>query len=199
MMNRRVGTYHCWTCERETKHTFTLLDPILRLGDSVLDVGCGHGYIPWQLDLRGGFGDLCAVDIVDCRTVPTPHFALYDGLKIPLEDKRFDVVMLNFVLHHVPNDKKPLLLAEVARVCRRDVFILEDTPKNVLDRLMNRRHGEQHRREIGSTADYGFYSREEWHQRFRDLGFFVRRSQPLGRFARWWRQPHARTAFVLGV
>ena len=48
-----------------------------------------------------------------------------DGAPWPFEDGQFDVVILAFVLHHVPLSGRELLLAESVRV-GREVLVLED-------------------------------------------------------------------------
>ncbi len=189
--------FHSRAARKEALHTLSLLAPHVRDDDTVLDVGCGSAYVIWQLARRHR-GELFAVDIVDCRRKPTPHFALYDGVTLPFPDDSCDVVMLNFVLHHIPNAIKPDVLAEVRRVARRSVFVLEDTPRNFIDRYYNRRHGEAFRRSIGSKADFGFYSQREWEAVFRANGLSVAHSQRLGRLSRDVQQPFARSCFVLG-
>jgi len=52
---------------------------------------------------------------------------------------------------------------------------------------------------VGSKASFGFLSKEEWESKFEALGFALKHSSRLGRLDRSWRQPYARTAFVLGV
>ena len=99
-------------------HTLSLLAPHVRPGDSVLDVGCGYGYVLDQLGRRERV-ECMGIDIVDQRAVADHPFALWDGRTIPFEDGRFDVVMLNFVLHHVANELKEDVISAAARVCRR--------------------------------------------------------------------------------
>jgi len=109
-----------------------------------------------------------------------------------------DVVVLSFVLHHVPDERKRALLREALRVCRGTVVIVEDTPVTLLDRLMNRRHGESYRRRIKSTASFGFLTEGEWRWLFRGMGLEPE-ARPLSRFCRSILQPFARTAFLLRV
>ncbi|MBA3394186.1 MAG: class I SAM-dependent methyltransferase [Deltaproteobacteria bacterium] len=172
------------------------MTPHLRARDTVLDIGCGPALVTWHLGMRHR-GPILAVDIVDSRIKPTSHFALYNGIHLPFEDDSIDVAMLNFVLHHVPNDTKPAVLAEVHRVVRHRVIVMEDTPRNFMDRIFNRRHGETFRRSIGSTAGFGFFNQAEWELVFNDHGFVVKQSIAIGRFARDWKQPYARSCFVL--
>ncbi len=188
--------FHSRSSRKETFHTISLLEPHLRPDDAILDVGCGSAYILWKLSERYK-GSHAAVDIVDCRKKVAGAFSMYDGVKLPFEAASFDMVMLNFVLHHVPNELKQAVLDEVCRVTRRNVFVLEDTPRNAIDRYYNRRHGEEFRRSIGSTADYGFYTQPQWETIFSERGFVVTHSEPIGRFVRYWRQPFARSCFIL--
>jgi ubiquinone/menaquinone biosynthesis C-methylase UbiE len=200
-MNSIKPTYHSRIVRREARQAAALVAPHIGAGTRVLDVGCGEGYVAAELTagLAPAGVTVELVDIVDVRRVRTQPFRLFDGLNLPFPDSSFDVVMLNFVLHHVPDDRKPHLLKEAARVSRDKVFILEDTPENAFDRLMNRRHGEQYRAKIGSRAPFGFLTRREWEWLFAGLGFLLRESLALGRFCRDPSQPFARSAFLLQV
>jgi ubiquinone/menaquinone biosynthesis C-methylase UbiE len=148
-----------------------------------------------ELAARGA-GELFGVDVVDIRREKTRPFQLFDGVQLPFSDGRFDVVLLSFVLHHVPDDRKCALLREALRVCRGTVVIVEDTPVTLFDRIMNHRHGETYRRRIRSTAGYGFLTEREWRWLFRGMGVEPE-SRPLSRFCRSILQPFARTAFLL--
>jgi SAM-dependent methyltransferase len=187
--------YRSQTVRKETLHTVSLVAPYVAPGASVLDVGCGEGYVLEELADRGA-GELVGVDVVDIRQEKTRPFQLFDGVQLPFGDGRFDVVVLSFVLHHVPDQRKCALLREALRVCRGAVVIVEDTPVTLFDRIMNRRHGETYRRRIRSTAPYGFLTEGEWRWLFRGLGIEPE-SRPLSRFCRSILQPFARTAFLL--
>ena len=173
----------------------SLVLPHLAPETSVLDIGCGEGWVADELCRRWG-GEIAVVDVVDVRRTRTLPFSLYDGLHLPFPDARFDIAMLNFVLHHVPDAHKVALLREALRVARRTVFILEDTPVTPFDRFVSRRHGEAYRRKIASEAPFGFLTRSEWTWLFRGMGVRAD-ARPLGRFCRSMLQPFARAAFVL--
>jgi SAM-dependent methyltransferase len=190
--------FHSRTVEKETAHTLSLIEPQLDDARSVLDVGCGAGYVAWRLATRFA-GEVQAVDVGDFRKVPTPGFALYDGLRLPFPDRRFDVLLFAFVLHHVPDVHKPLLLAEARRVARRRLIVLEDTPRSGLDRVASWCHGTRFRRRVGSRERFGFLGLPEWTRLFGLMDLRAAHVQPLSRWCRSVWQPFARTLFVLEV
>jgi SAM-dependent methyltransferase len=187
--------YRSSTIKKETLHTVSLVSDCIQPGDAVLDVGCGEGHVIEELAARGA-GEAWGVDILDLRRNRGTPFCTYDGETLPFSDARFDVVVLSFVLHHVPNERKLALLREAVRVSRGTVVVVEDTPVTRVDRLFSRRHGESYRRRIHSTAGYGFLTAGEWIWLCRGMGLEVE-SKPLSRFCRSLWQPFARTMFVL--
>jgi SAM-dependent methyltransferase len=187
--------YPSQAVRRETAHTISLVAPHLERAMSVLDVGCGEGYVGEELAADGA-REVHGIDIVDVRREKNVPFSYYDGRHLPFPDDRFDLVMLNFVLHHVPDALKIELVREAMRVARAKVFILEDTPTTPFDRFMNHRHGQAYRRRIASEAPFGFLSPGEWRWLFRGMGLEPE-ARALPRLARSPFQPFARTAFVL--
>lgn len=97
--------------------------PHLRENDRVLDVGCGNGtlgralldhpYCPKGVMVEG-------LERYKRGGEPiTVH--PYDGIRMPLADGSFDIVIVADVLHHEQDE--PRLLRECARVSRRLVVI----------------------------------------------------------------------------
>ena len=187
--------YHSQTVRKETLHTVSLVAPHLDRGMTVLDVGCGEGYVGEELCARG-VREVWGVDIVDLRRDKQRPFRLYDGQTLPFPDDAVDLVTLNFVLHHVPDARKIALVREALRVTRAKVFILEDTPTTAFDRFVSNRHGDSYRRKIDSDAPFGFLTPAEWRWLFRGMGLEPE-AQALSRFCRSVLQPFARTAFTL--
>ena len=187
--------YRSPTVRKETLHTVSLVAPHLEPGASVLDVGCGEGHVLLELAARGA-GSISGVDIVDLRGTAAVPFQLYDGQTLPFSDGSFDLVVLSFVLHHVPDERKLPLVREALRVSRAKVIIVEDTPSTGLDRLFSRRHGERYRKKIASRAAFGFLTAGEWRWLFRGMGLEPE-TRRLSRFCRSILQPFARTVFVL--
>ena len=97
--------YRSRTVKKETLHTVSLLAPHLEPGASVLDIGCGEGYVLDELAARGVTGVRASTSSTSARNKDYP-FRLYDGETLPFPDRSFDLVVLSFVLHHVPNERE---------------------------------------------------------------------------------------------
>ena len=107
---------------------------------SALDVGCGIGLM--EPHLTGVFGELVGIDSAEQAvayarsTIRGAEFLAYDGQTLPFPDNRFDVVFATCVLHHVPPQLRPALLAEMARVTAPGglTVLFEHNPNNPLTR-----------------------------------------------------------------
>jgi ubiquinone/menaquinone biosynthesis C-methylase UbiE len=91
-------------------------------GDSLADVGCGHGLVAWLS--RKHFKDILLVDISDYRDVEVAlRFVEYaEGERPPLGHS-FDCTLLITVLHHA---RDPLsLLESVWRQTERRLIVIE--------------------------------------------------------------------------
>ena len=113
--------------------------PHLLPGWSVLDVGSGTGrmarWLARRVDIRPTLADV--VEFGN-RVGGLPYVRLEDPLVLPFEDRSFDAVVMLFVLHHIAAwDDQERLVREVARVARRRVVIIEDTPATRIDRVFN--------------------------------------------------------------
>jgi SAM-dependent methyltransferase len=112
----------------------------------VLEIGCGRGDIwkhnadrippGWQITLT----DFSAGMLSDCRCFLGPEIAgrfayeIVDAQSIPYGANRYDIVIANHMLYHVPN--RPQAIAEIRRVLKPDGFFLSMT------------NGEHHLREL---------------------------------------------------
>ncbi len=186
------------TVDLETRHTVSLILPYLTEVSSLVDVGCGSGWVAARLAERGSLA-LSTVDIGDFRAVATPDFHVFDGVRLPFPDKSCDAALFSFVLHHVPDELKPLLITEAKRVCRKRILVIEDTPASWFDRWASQRHGECFRRKIRSRERFGFLDRDQWMRLFSLLGLRAIRAERLSRWCRSFWQPFARSVFVLEV
>lgn len=115
------------------------LAPHLEPGWEVLDLGAGTGRIArWLADRVGIRPTLADVTPFGNRTHDFPFVAMDDPYRVPLPDGSMDAVLLLFVFHHIEEwGNQERLLAEAARVARRRLIVIEDTPRSSVDRAFN--------------------------------------------------------------
>jgi SAM-dependent methyltransferase len=124
--------------------------PHLRPGDQVLDYGSGTGLLSRWLAEGVGVAPTGA-DLVEYRNrrKEVPFIRMADPFHVPAQDQSFDAVLLLFALHHNAYEAHGKIVAETARLARRRVIVLEDTPMGRIDlfcnvfwdKVLNLRHG----------------------------------------------------------
>jgi ubiquinone/menaquinone biosynthesis C-methylase UbiE len=166
---------------------------VLKQGTTVLDVGCGNGFIAHHLTslLRS-----CVVGLdLTTRISAGIDYVPYDGRHFPVCDRSFDAVLLCYVLHHAQDAR--LVLNEVRRVLREDgrVIIYEDAPLTWWDRAVCWTHNLQWKERTGPCT---FQLDKEWRRVFSLAGFRIVSQRSLSR----WRNiahPVSRNFFVLQI
>ena len=143
-----------WRYELVAKH--------IAEGSRVLDIGAGTGWVAQRLQERKAC-EVQLVDVVD-RNETTLPLQLYDGRKLPYASNAFDVAVLVFVLHHTLNHTE--LLEETARVARQRIVIVEDTPKNRLERATQWMCDTMLNLEHGFATPHSYKSIAGWHSLF---------------------------------
>lgn len=105
-------------------------------GSNILDLGCGSGIVA---DEFGKFfkAKIVGADIKDQRVKKIP-FAIIDGFHLPFPQDFFDVVLINYVLHHTKDPTS--LLEEAKRVSKEKIIIYEDLPEGFLSKLICQLH-----------------------------------------------------------
>jgi 2-polyprenyl-3-methyl-5-hydroxy-6-metoxy-1,4-benzoquinol methylase len=113
--------------------TLTFSSLINRPYDSVLDVGCGHGYFSYVGAVEKKFTHCLGVDIVNKFEIKELKqlnknitFKLITGDILPCTDNSFDLVFSMDVVEHIDNDME--FIKEQFRVCRKGGTILIGTP-----------------------------------------------------------------------
>jgi SAM-dependent methyltransferase len=99
---------------------------------SVLDVGCGNGFLQWSLEHR--FGSVTGIDS-SARMLevnPCAVTRLGSGTDLPFPDDSFDVAVAANLLHHLVEADRGKTLAEMSRVARRAVVSIEPNRNNPL-------------------------------------------------------------------
>jgi SAM-dependent methyltransferase len=96
---------------------------------TVLDAGCGEGFVARVLERRlpevavtGCDVSRSAVRLAAARQ-PAARFVVASLLALPFPDAAFDVVACIEVLEHLPAEQPQLALRELARVARRGVVV----------------------------------------------------------------------------
>jgi glycosyltransferase involved in cell wall biosynthesis len=134
--------WHTWTPDRirailieEAKRKppssprAVLAGHLVRLGNSLLDVGCGPGALWARLSGFQSRFRWMGVDVtaemlaVAHHRFPGVPVCRSDAAQLPFGDSRFDVVLLRHLLEHLPLRLKDAALAESMRVARRAVVI----------------------------------------------------------------------------
>jgi len=110
---------------------------------SVLDVGCGEGYVAARVREVLPNASYCAMDI-DAELVeeagtaiPCAGKVVADACGLPWRDRQFDLVLALEVLEHI--EQPEAALAEIARVTRRAAII--SVPNEPLWRVLNMARG----------------------------------------------------------
>ena len=123
----------------------SVLAPLPRV-DRALDFGAGDGWFARAVAERGWSREVVPVD-VQRREPSLVEPILYDGQRLPFEDRAFPLSYSIDVVHHSPDPERTLV--DVLR-CTRDYFLLKDHTFRstagyatlcVLDELGNRRFG----------------------------------------------------------
>lgn len=99
---------------------------------SVLDVGCGHGFLVKHLRSLG-------IDARGCDFVPhagseiPEHFTLCDAKSIPFEPDTFDLVVSFDFFEHIPEEDIDEVYAEMLRVGKKVLAVISDKPDKLME------------------------------------------------------------------
>ena len=131
---------------------------------SFLDVGTGDGSMAELLQSKYPNITISGVDVIERGDCKIP-FKLYDGIKIPHEDKSFDYVLLLNMLHHTPDAS--VVLKEAVRVCRKGIIIKDHLANNILSKaiLTAMEYLNPNAHDLRNMP-LNFYSKSEWEELF---------------------------------
>jgi SAM-dependent methyltransferase len=118
-------------------------------GLAVLDYGCGAGDLMRVLAGLGARADFTGCDVSTGMLAeaerrwtsslgPAPALAVQDGAAAPFADRRFDIVTISAVLHHVPVGERQAVYRELGRVLKPGgrIYVFEHNPRNPLVRYV---------------------------------------------------------------
>ena len=161
---RKRGAYHWKECRRNLRN-YLEYNPALEAryrivvesvrtnpGGSLLDVGCGDGYLLSQLagSIDEGIGidsEEEAVRVGSQMLGDLQHCSLQMNVcyDLPFEDARFDWVTSTDVIEHLEDPAQHL--AEIARVLKPGGRLVLTTPKYRPDRMWDERHVQEFKAE----------------------------------------------------
>lgn len=158
---------------------------------SVLDVGCGSGYITHHLSAMLGT-HVIGIDLSETAEAPI-DYRRFDGRCFPVEDRSFDAISLCYVLHHAQDLR--VIMSESRRVLRAGglAVVYEDIPGIWWDRIVCWTHDLKWRKRTGPCT---FRGEHEWRRVFTTAGFEILNERPLSR----WRNlahPVCRRVYLL--
>lgn len=191
------GLKRRWARERRRRKVGRAYDMALEIarfiphGSSVLDVGCGNGFIAHHLSAMLGT-NVVGID-VGPATEAAIEYRRFDGIHFPLADDSVDAVLLCYVLHHAQDIHA--VLNEVRRVLRNGgrVIIYEDIPQTWWDKGVCWIHNRQWKNRTGPCT---FRVPGEWSILFDSMGFTVLSQRRLAR-ARNFAHPVIRRMYLL--
>jgi len=97
-------------------------------GLNVLDFGCGIGQIAEYFAKQNTLYCADVEDYLDVKNRKILQFVQLSSLKLPFEDRFFDIVLSNHVIEHVKDQK--LYLSEIHRVLKNTGVCYLATPNN---------------------------------------------------------------------
>lgn len=159
------GLYHSLTDKAYKKTVWWQRLEIIEAvpyGASVLDIGCGNGYLAQALT-KNRKAKVTCVDVADFNQTGIPTI-LFDGISLPFADREFEVVILSFVLHHSEFQEK--LLSEAARVCRGKIIIYEDETALGAEKIMATAHSTIWNFLSGQDGKVIYHSPAQWREIF---------------------------------
>lgn len=160
MLKKTIGQVHKkLVFNRRVSVLAQEIGAMLPPGSHMLDVGTGDGQIAKLIADQQDEIQVQGIDITKRQVTHIP-ITLFDGIKIPMDNKSVDVVTFVDVLHHTKDPQ--ILINEASRVARKIVIIKDHLSENVFDhctlRLMDWVGNAPH----GVLLPYNYAPRKDW-------------------------------------
>lgn len=155
VFGRRVGILSDWFAKLVPK------------GARVLDVGCGDGLISAVLQSKRPDLLVRGIDVLARAQTHIP-VELFDGSRIPFDDRSFDVVLFSDVLHHT--DDPTVLLREAWRVAKDSVLLKDHNRNGIAAGLRLRFMDWVGNARFGVSLPYNYWTENQWQKAWQEIG-----------------------------
>ncbi len=159
--------HHSYVHRRRVQVLSRQIGGLLPPHGSVLDVGCGDGWISTEIAQLRQDVRIRGIDVLK-RPQTKIEVEPFDGVTMPCADRSFDVVQFIDVLHHTTDPM--VLLREARRVARVGIIIKDHALcgpfAGRLLRLMDRVGNGPH----GVALPYNYWTPEQWQTAVQELG-----------------------------
>ena len=107
---------------------------------SILDVGCGKGFMLYDFKMLMPKAEIMGLDISKYaleNALPDvkPYIKVGNAKQLPFPDKSFDLVIGINVVHNLPVNECKQAIAEIERVSRQHKFIVVDAWRDEQERI----------------------------------------------------------------
>lgn len=107
----------------------------------VLDVGCGKGFLVYDLTVALSSEHIFGVDISNyainnCKTEVSKNLKIGNATKLPFETDTFDLVISINTLHNLAGEDIKQAFYEVSRVTKKHAFITVDAYRTKEEKLL---------------------------------------------------------------
>jgi len=112
----------------------------LKAGDRVLDVGCGKGFLIYDLMTELPGLEVVGIDISEyaienAKEEIKPYISVADAKELPFEDNSFDLVISLNVLHNLYCYDLEKALSEIERVGKKDKYMVVESYRNEQEKV----------------------------------------------------------------
>lgn len=139
----------------------------LHAGSSLLDVGCGKGFMLHDIkEMIPGITvagiDISPYAIANSLEDVRPFLQAANANKLPFPDKSFDVVISINTIHNLPLEDCKQSLREIQRVARKGAFITVDAFRTA---------EEEERMNAWNLTALTFMHVDDWKKLFKEVGY----------------------------
>lgn len=170
-LNIRIRLHQLYSTNKEGFNNWIVKYYNIKKESSILELGCGTG-ITWKDNTHllqdckeVYFTDLFEGMIKEAKTNigehSNIHYTVVNAEELPYEDERFDIVIANMMLYHIPNLDKAL--SEIRRVLKKNgIFYCATYGENGVESFINQMLNVQTERQHTFTLQNGKDVLNKW-------------------------------------